>query len=214
MKYFISTTTLLLFILIISTAYAADSGAENVVEVQEYKCLACDTVVFTFCPDDIDADLKKDYKDANYQDNNWLTLKDPGRSFIRHKPCRNGGHIFDKRGSAKKVSPEDVYKNIEKFIVLKNGGALNTSIQELQCVGCGKSDFWSFMGDDLDQFAELNLTIPQNVWNIKNGSRIPDCNTQYIKSLPAAKTHLFKTKIIKSTKSYDLGKISSFYYSK
>ena len=191
--------------------FADDSGDERVVEIQEYKCLMCDVDVITFVPDALD---RKEHMERDYQVKEWFMLKDSSKPFIEYKDCKLGGHIFEKKGSKKIISPIDVYKLIDSFIVLRSGGTINSAIQEVECALCGKKDFWCFEGDDMDLYKIIRLDSRLNVWCMKGGSQISECNRDLIEGCPQSKAHIFRTRAVRSTSSYSIAKnLSKFFFS-
>ena len=205
------------FAMVFLTGTGAFAADKKVVQCSRYSCKfnGCDMKeVYTFAPDDITAN-NNNFK-VNYQQNEWFMFFDPGKPI---KKCKspNEAHFFELKERGFKFTPADVFNRRDKFIVLKSGNALNTSVQEVKCILCGKSDFWSFKGDDMGMSSTIILDSKSFAWNMKNGSQIDECNGLLMTKFPNSKAHIFKENTAGTRNSIDFAKMvsnSKFYYSK
>ncbi len=78
-----------------SPALADDSGDERTIPVTEWKCWICNKQFFTLTLDSINGKDKLQHKDPQYQQANWLRLKDRN-PIPKCAKARDGAHFFEK----------------------------------------------------------------------------------------------------------------------
>ena len=197
-----------LFFVQTSTAYAAYAC----VEVYKFKCLMCDIEVYTFAPDNLEPKDGKQ-KEKSFQKSEWFMLSDYSKAFIDYKNCKNNqGHVFDKKGSST-ISPKDVSKYRNQFVVLKNGSNINgRGIEQVKCMSCGKSDFLGFAGDGMGMERLVLMTSKLELDHMNGSGSISECGTQLVFGFNAAKAHLFKDVKVGSMSSYQIAKNFSILY--
>ena len=200
------------FMLSAVPAQAKDGGDEKCVSITEWQCLLCDKYYYTFSPDMLYLDKDHpEYKGFTYQQANFKMLLDKSRS-IPKCPKADGGHIFDKK-RVFTVSPSDVSKNAYRIVVLKNGGALNLSVQRWKCGCCGSREGYSFKGDDYDMVESVFLNLPLQMYRLAGGTKIDDCHAMLAVGWPL-KMHipcLLETRSVSSM--FIAENISNFWYS-
>ena len=155
------------------SADAADTGAENVIPMIEWKCaFPCQAEWLTFDPEDIAAGTSENHKLASYQQKNWLI-------FDKNTPidkCKSpdGAHYFIKRNT-RNMSPAEI-AFFRHFIIVLNERSQNMKarVTQWQCDMCGRKGF-CFYGDDMDMGPPIDPRRKSDVFNMKSKDRIPDC---------------------------------------
>lgn len=193
-------------------AHASDSGEEKVVPVIQWQCSACGKEAFTFDPDDIGGKTKPDNKVVKYQQENWALLSDTGKPISKCSRSSDGAHSFDKKQTFN-TSPSTIFQRREYYIVLKSGGGgIKAKVQNWRCGLCGVEGY-CFLGDDLDQYKMENMFKSANVFNLRTGNRISDCNFKSI-FFGDIKHHVMKEISSGNPSSINLGRdISRMWYS-
>ncbi len=130
--------------LVLGIVFSAAPGYSAVgVDIVEYECLVCDKIFYSFKGDPLD---HKDFRDEGRQLSRFTQLGNRGKSLEECKGIKS--HVFNKKreGSAKM---DFIAKNAHRFVVLKDGGSLNGSLNEWECFIC-KKPFYSLNDDNLN----------------------------------------------------------------
>ena len=188
-KFVLALAALLLF--------AAGGWADNKVEVIEYKCLVCGKTFFSFKGDDL---MRREINGNPKQYDKLYQLYDKGRHI---EQCRNNfkHHRFDRRNT-RSVTPCFINQTIQCFVIIKDGGAVNTSLWTWECLVCHKN-FYSF-GDNLNVRAWHDQ--PNWLRNVKSNRSIYKCSDEYILG------HVFKFKSKGSVSSQNIANLLENIY--
>lgn len=153
------------------TCQPAEAANERGITLTKFECLLCDKEYYTFKPDSIECS-KGETRTRQYQASNWWIFK--GKRMIPPCPKADGAHIFQKRGEIT-TDPISIVKNLEWIVYNRNsGGALQTQLVRMKCLGCSMEAF-AFACDDLDYEKPIDLKKP-NTWVTMEGQRVRSCN--------------------------------------
>ena len=155
---------------------APGADASNFIPINRFQCLLCNREFFTFAPDDLDGDTRREHKDARYQQANWIVFNSSRSPIPRCARDPQGAHIFDNKGT-RTVSPAQVrrYAASSALIGLRRGGyTLRVRLVSWMCHVCDRRGF-AFEGDNLGTAPPVDLSRRQAVLRLSNGEALPPC---------------------------------------
>ena len=183
MKMFLKCLAIVLILaaapfVLMPVANAADTGDERVIPLSEFQCLQCNARFYTFAPDSLDPDDRRDNKEYSYQQANWRILGASKSQVPKcaKDPLREGAHIFDRNGNHN-GTPSDVARHIreKRLVILRNGGGdIRARHSKWDCSMCGKNGF-CFTGDDMDQGPPIDFNRKSDIFRLTDGSRLSEC---------------------------------------
>ena len=143
---------------------ACSACAEFKVNMDEYKCVTCQSSFFCFRGDDLDK------VEVFNQPKKFHPLSDRSKTI---KNCKNGYpmHSLVKSGSGT-ANMDFISKNMDKIIVIYEGRTLNQKLRRWECMLCGK-EFFSFYDVQLnirEWYAQADF-----IKSVKGQRGIPQC---------------------------------------